>query len=75
VNTVMNLRVPQNVGNFVTELLLASQGRLCSIELISSVILKETVSGCGPDSSGKGRDHSEALHVEGKIISECISGK
>ena len=30
-NAVMNLRVPQNVGNFLTEDWLASQG-LCSME-------------------------------------------
>jgi hypothetical protein len=32
VNVVMNLRVPQNVGNFLTESRLASQDGLCSME-------------------------------------------
>jgi hypothetical protein len=33
VNTVMNLRVPYNVGNFLTSL--ASQEGLCSMEFVS----------------------------------------
>jgi hypothetical protein len=39
VNTVMNIRVPQ-VENFLTELLLASQEGLCSMELVRRKIIK-----------------------------------
>ena len=35
VNAVMNIRVPLNAGNFLTEDLLASQEGLCSMELVS----------------------------------------
>jgi hypothetical protein len=36
VNAVMNLRIPQNAGiSWLAEKLLASQERLCSMELVS----------------------------------------
>jgi hypothetical protein len=37
VNAVMNLRVPQNAGNFLTEDLLASQEGLCSMQLVTGI--------------------------------------
>jgi len=35
VDSVMNLRVPSNAGNFLTKDLLGSQIGLCSMELVS----------------------------------------
>jgi hypothetical protein len=35
VNAVMNLRIPENAGDFLTEDLLVSQEGLCSMELVS----------------------------------------
>jgi hypothetical protein len=35
VNTVMNFRILEKERNFLTELLLASQEGLCSVELVS----------------------------------------
>ena len=37
-NAVMNFRIPQNAGNFLTEDLLASQEGLCSMEFVSSLV-------------------------------------
>jgi hypothetical protein len=40
VTTVMNLQVPQNAGNFLTAKdLLASQEGLCSLELVSYLVI------------------------------------
>jgi len=40
VTTVMNLQVPQNAGNFLTAKdLLASQEGLCSLELVSNLVI------------------------------------
>jgi len=41
VNAVMNLEVPQNVGNFLAEDLLASQEGLYSMELLTYQLLNK----------------------------------
>jgi hypothetical protein len=38
VNAVINLRVPQNTGNFFSSYLLAPQEGLCSVESVSYAI-------------------------------------
>jgi len=41
VNAVMNLRVPENAGNFLTEHRLASREGLCPMEYASKLVEKE----------------------------------